>query len=149
MLTRDCEQCILRRSCLLVDQIHDDALMLADDGLMRRRSKVAHGGRMPVVAPRHGCGRIHALLHNGPIAVARDDEAVQIKLEAIGHRVVVYASGESTGASESVAVQTDAPGDVAQLVRRLAGVATASTTHPDAQLVRAWVQAALQRSEDR
>ena len=58
-----------------------------------------------MVAAGQAAGFVHALLHDGPLAVGADDESVQVDLEAVGDGVVVDARGEPAGADQLVAVE--------------------------------------------
>ena len=53
---------------------------------VRLGGEVAHGRRVPVIAARQPARLVHPLLHDRPLAVARDDERVQVDLEAVGDR---------------------------------------------------------------
>ena len=60
-----------------------------------------------MIAARQSGGIIHALLHDRPVAFATEDESMKIELEAIGNSIVVDARGETAGADQCVAVQTE------------------------------------------
>ena len=50
---------------------------------MRLLNEGGKRSRMPVIAPGLTLCAVHALLHNRPIALIRDEEAVQIEIEAV------------------------------------------------------------------
>ena len=102
-----------------------------------------------MIAPRETAGFVHALLDDGPVAVAREDERVQIDLKAVRDCVVVHARGEPAGANQRVAIEVDALGDRPQLAGRVARLLAASTADVDAELVGSRIEASLQRAHDR
>ena len=61
---------------------------------------------------------VHPLLDDRPLAVTRDDERVQVDLEAVGDRVVVDSRGEPARTHERLAIRAGAIGDATELVRR-------------------------------
>src|SRR5215211_4239246 len=60
-----------------------------------------------MVAARLLEGAVHALLHDHPSAVVGDDEAVQVKLEAVLHRGAVDLGDEAARIREGGAVEAD------------------------------------------
>ena len=140
IVARDRQQRLLRRSRPPIDEVPDRAGVLADDGGVRIGGEVADGCRMPVIAAGEPARFVHSLLHDRPLAVGRQDERVQIDLEAVGDGVVVDARGQSAGADQRIAVEAGAMRDVAQLVRRLARLPPAAAADVDAELVRPWIE---------
>ena len=86
-------------------------LWFADDRSVRRKGEVANRGGVPVIAARQSGGIIHALLHDRPIALAAENESMQVKLKAVSDSVVVDARGETAGAHQRVAVETKLVGE--------------------------------------
>ena len=59
IFSRDREQCVLRRSRIAIDQIHDRARMRSDDGGVRSGGEVADRRRVPVIAAGEPAGFVH------------------------------------------------------------------------------------------
>jgi hypothetical protein len=78
--------------------------------------EIAHGGGVPVIAARQAHAFVHPLLHDGPLALTRYDERMQVDLEAVGDRVVVDARRQPARAHERLAVDTRTIGDAAEFV---------------------------------
>jgi hypothetical protein len=57
----------------------------AFDGTVWLIDEARQGLRMPVVSARLFLATVHALLHDGPLAIVRDEEAVQVETEAVLH----------------------------------------------------------------
>jgi hypothetical protein len=74
---------------------------------------------------------------------------MQVDLEAVGDRVVVDARGETADADERVAVEASTRRDRAQLVWRIPRMPAAASADVNAELLRARIQPALQRADDR
>jgi hypothetical protein len=72
----------------------------------------------PVVAPGLPARAVHPLLHDHPGAVVGDDEAVQVKREAVLARGAVDLRDETAGAHQGGRVQPDAVAQRGQLVGR-------------------------------
>ena len=120
MLVRNLEHYSLRRGRFGVHEIHNRALVLADDSRVRLVHKIFHGRRMPVITARHSAAIVQALLYDGPLAVSRQDEAVQVNLKAVSNRVVVDARGQTTGANQGFAIETPTLAYLSQFVWRVA-----------------------------
>ena len=103
---------------------------------------------MPVVAARLLLVAVHALLHDRPLAVVGDEEAVQIKVEAVLDGGAVDLGDEAAGARQLGAVEADAFAEQTQFVRRLARMLAAAAADVDAEFVRRGAQAALQGADD-
>ena len=118
--------------------------------------------RWPCAAPRRSsadprtasdsgapCGSlVHALLHDDPLPVVGDDEAVQIEVEAILHGGAVDLGHQPAGVGERRAVEADPLADRGELVRRLARMLAAPAADVDAEFARQRLKAALQRADD-
>ena len=87
-----------------------------------------------MVAARLPALAVHALLHDDPVAVVGDDEAVQVEVEAVLHRGAVDLGDEPAGLRERRAVEADALADRDQLVRRLPRMPAAAAADVDAEL---------------
>ena len=61
---------------------------------------------------------VHALLHDSPLAVVGNDEAVQVEIEAILHRRAVDLRNQATRLGERRSVYADAVANGNQLMRR-------------------------------
>src|SRR5579884_1310564 len=116
MFVRDAEYRVLSGPGLNIHQVHDRALMLADNRGVRSASEVADRGGMPMVAARQPGGLVHALLHHRPITSVADNEGVQVELKSVGDRIVIHAGSEAAGAHEIFAIQWNALGDRTKLV---------------------------------
>src|SRR3984893_13565315 len=82
--------------------------------------------RKPVIAPRLLAPAVHALLHDGPLAVISDNEAVQIKIEAILHRRAVDLRNQPACLGKRCSVNADLITDGNEFLRRSPRVAAAS-----------------------
>ena len=63
---------------------------------------------MPVVSARLFLATVHALLHDGPLAIVRDEEAVQVEIETVLHGGAVDLGDQAACARQLVGVKTDA-----------------------------------------
>jgi hypothetical protein len=75
------------------------------------------------------------LLDDGPLAVGREHERVEINLKSVSDRVVVDASREPAGANQAVAIEADTPRNVKQFVRCLSRLPSTATANVYAELV--------------
>src|SRR4051794_5489106 len=91
MFTHNIEQSELRRFRLMVDQVQNGSLTFAGDSRVWLGDEISNACGVPVISPRQAGIVIQALLHNGPFALARDDERMKVNLKAIGDRIVVDA----------------------------------------------------------
>src|ERR1039457_5291160 len=103
---------------------------------------------MPVVAPGQVVGRIHPLLYDGPLTGFVNHEGMQVELKAIGNGVVVHARGEPAGAGQFIAIQPSSTGEFTQLVGRSLRVPATTAANGKAQLGKARIETALERSHD-
>src|SRR5207237_531656 len=101
---------------------------------------------MPMIATRHSAAIVQALLHDGPLAVRRDDEAVQINLKAVNDRVVVDARGQTAGADQGFTIETATLTYLSQLVWCITREATAAAAKVDTEFIRARSETALERA---
>ena len=96
-----------RSSCLAREssarwsvEIDDLALYRPVDCAVRLVDEALQVFRMPVVAARLLLVAVHALLHDGPLAVVGDEEAVQIKVEAVLDGGAVDLCDQTAGAGQ-------------------------------------------------
>src|SRR5690606_27719490 len=99
---------LARRRGAPVGEVDDLALAGAVDGGVRLLDEALQPFRKPVVAPRLPGFATHALLHDDPLAIVGDDEAVQVELEAILHGGAVDLGDQTAGSGERAAVEADA-----------------------------------------
>ena len=118
----------------MIGQVDDLALRCALDRRMRLVDEAFQPFRQPVVAARLAAVAVHALLHDDPVAVIGDDEAVQIEIEAVLHGGAVHLGDEPAGVASACAVDPDALADRDQLMRRLARLRAAPAADMDAEL---------------
>ena len=104
---------------------------------------------MPVIAARQPRAFVHALLNDRPLAGLRQDEAVQVDLEAVDDRVVVDLGREPAGPHQRLAVEAGLVGDRSQFGWRVARVLAAAAADINPQLMRARIQSALQARQER
>ena len=83
-----------RRRGAPIGQVDDLALIEALDRGVRLLDEALQPFRQPMIAARLPAIAVHALLHHDPTPVVGDDEAVQIKIEAILHRGAVHLGDE-------------------------------------------------------
>src|SRR6185369_14869829 len=99
---------------------------------------------MPVVSSRHSRRVVHSLLHDGPFAISRQDERVQVKLKSVGDGIVINSRRQSTCSDEALAVGPDPACDSPQLVRCLTRLLASSAADINAQLFGTRFEAPLQ-----
>src|SRR5690242_1330289 len=128
----------------MVSEIDDLALARTIDGTVRLVDEVLQGLRMPVIAARLPFVAVHALLHHGPFAVVSDEEAVQVKIKTVLDGGAVDLGYQPAGSDQLGAVEPDALGKQAQLVRCLARVLASAAADMDAELALERLQPALQ-----
>ena len=71
---------------------------------------------MPVIAARLPLVAVHALLHDGPLAVIGDEEAVQIEIEAILHGGAVDLGDQPAGPRQRRRLDADAIAEGRKLI---------------------------------
>src|SRR3954471_875707 len=86
----------------------DLALLRTVDRAVRFIDEARQRARMPVIAARLPLIAVHALLHHRPPAIFSDEEAVQIKIEAVLQCGAVDFCHEAACAGERVCVESDA-----------------------------------------
>ena len=131
------EQLELRRARTFrapVRQIDDLALRGPIDGRVRFVDEARQVFRMPVVAARLPLVAVHALLHDGPLAVVGDEEAMEVEIEAVLHGGAVDLRDEAACAGEPGAVEADALAEQPQFVGRLARMLAATAADMDSEL---------------
>src|ERR1700738_4758400 len=92
--------------------------------------------RQPVIAPRLPPVAVHALRYHHPASVVRDDEAMQIKVEAVLDGSAVNLRDQAARPGQRSPVKADALTDRNELVRGCSAVLTAATTDVDAEFPR-------------
>ena len=91
---------------------------------------------------------VHALLHDGPLAIVGDNEAVQVKVEAILHCRAVDLRNQAACLGESRSVDADAVADGKQLLRRFSRMLAASSADVNPQFVAERSQSPLKSADD-
>lgn len=61
-----------------------------------------------MITPGLALVAVHALLHDGPLAVGGDEEAVEIEIEAVLNCGAINLGDQSAGARQPCAVEADA-----------------------------------------
>src|ERR1022692_4659640 len=89
------------------------------DCRMRIIDEARQSFRKPVIAPRLLACAIHALLHDSPVAVVSDNEAVQVETETILHSRAVNFRYQAARLRKGVSVNADTVADGNQLLRRV------------------------------
>src|SRR5271156_3823943 len=88
------------------------------DCRMRIIDEARQSFRKPVIAPRLLASAVHALLHDGPLAVVSDNKTVQIQIEAILHGRAVNLRHQAACLGKSCSVDADLVTDGNELLRR-------------------------------
>src|SRR6266508_5713157 len=101
---------------------------------------------MPVIATSHPAAIVQALLYDGPLAVRRDDEAVQIDLKAVSNRVVVDARRQTAGADQGFTIETTLLAYLSQFVWCITREPAAAAANIDTEFVHARRKTALERA---
>src|SRR5438067_8187104 len=114
---------------------------------MRLLHETAHSFGEPVIPPRLPTPGVHALLHDRPRAVVRDDEAVQVEIEAVLEERAVHLGDEPAGARQRIAVHAGALAELHKLHRRPARVTPAAAADGQADFALASGEPALERAE--
>src|SRR6266542_6518170 len=138
----------LRRFSLSVHEIHDRSLILTYYSCVRFGHEVFYCRRVPVIPTSYSPPIIQTLLHDCPLAIRRHDETVQVDLKSIGNRIVVDASGESTGADQGFAVEPATFCNRSQFLRRVPREPATTSADIDPEFVRSWAEAALEGAHD-
>ena len=102
---------------------------------------------MPVVPAGLALVAIHALLHDRPLAIVGDEEAVQIEIEAILHGGAVDLGHKAAGPGEGRGVEAQTVAERGQLIRRLARVLAPAAADMDAEFALQGCEPALERAD--
>jgi hypothetical protein len=98
-----------------------------------------------MIAPRLFAIAVHALLHHRPAAIVADNEAMQIKVEAVLNGGAVDFCDQAARLRERLAVEADAIAQRHEFARRQARMAAAADVQAEFAAQRA--EAALERPE--
>ena len=131
----------------MVGEIDDLALPDAFDGGMRLLDEALEALRQPVISAGLPAVAVHALLDDGPLALIRHDESVQVEVEAVLHGSAVHLGDKPARLRQHRPVEPDAFPDRNELLRRLSRMFSAAAADMDPKLSRARRQAALQRAD--
>jgi hypothetical protein len=131
-----------------IGQIDDEALLHAIDCRVRLIDEVLQALGKPIIASCPTAIAVHALLYHDPIPGISNDEAVQVKIEAILYRGTVNFGDQATRSGHCLAVEPHAMANRHQLVRRLPRILAPPAADMDAEFHGQRCQAALQRSDD-
>src|SRR3569623_1531631 len=100
-----------------------------------------------MVSPGLPMVAIHALLDNGPLTIARDEEAVQVEIKAVLHRRTVHLGDLSTGAYQWDWIPSGTIAQRCQFLGSPTRVASATAADIDAKFVLQRPEAALQGAD--
>src|SRR5207248_8642850 len=131
-----------------VGQVDDFALARPIDRGVRLLDETLEPFRQPMIAAGLPALAVHPLLHDHPLAVIGDDEAVQVEIEAVLNGGAVDLGDEPAGLRQPRAVEADPLANRDQLVRGLPRMPAAAAADMDAQLAAERRQPALQRADD-
>jgi hypothetical protein len=131
-----------------VDEVDDLALLGSIDGAVRLLDEAREFFGVPVVAARRSCVAVHPLLHDRPLAVRSNEEAVQVEVEAVLHGGAVDFRHQPARVRELRTVKADALAEQLELLRRFPRMLTAAATDIDAELVLQRHQSALQCADN-
>ena len=148
-VAHDVQQCGLRLAGCRIDQVQNRPLRLADNRGVGRLGKTAYRRRVPVIAPRHAARLVHALLDDRPFPIPRDDEIVQVDLEAVADGVVIDARREAAVAHQRFAIQAVLVRHTAEFGRGVSRVPSAAAADEDAEFAGPWIQSAFERAHYR
>ena len=121
---------------------------LAGDGSVWLVHEIFHLRAEPMVAACSAVVDAHALLHNGPFAVGRDEEAVMIDAETILDRGGIDFGSHPTVVGEARAVDAGTRAVLHKLDRRASRDFSFATSDEYSELVAACGEAFLQRTAD-
>src|SRR5262249_48857004 len=93
------------------------------------------------------CRLVHALLHDNPMSIVRDDEAMEVELESVLDGGAVHLGYEATCFRQGVTVDPDLISDCQQFTRRLTCLPAAAAAHMQPKLFLQRSQAALERAK--
>ena len=115
---------------------------------VRSRHEIVHVGGMPVIASRETRAIVEALLHDGPLAIRRDDERMQINLEPIGDAIVIDLGSETAGTDQGIAIQALAFRYGAQFSGCVARMPSASTANVQPEFRGTRIESPFERTDD-
>ncbi len=131
-----------------IGKIDDPALARTVNGTVRLLDEAFQSLGLPVIAAGLPLVAVHALLHNHPFGIFGDNEAVQIKIEAILHRRAVDFGNQTTRVRQCGAVEAYAISKRDQLLRCLSRVRAPASANIQAKLPGEGRQSALQGADD-
>ncbi len=114
---------------------------------MRSVDEALQPFREPVVAPGELRFTLHALLDDDPVAVVRDNEAVQVEFETVLHRRAVDLRYKPAGPGQRGSVKPDPLAGGDELLRGLPRMAAASAANVDPKFSFQRPQPAFQRPD--
>src|SRR5579884_849660 len=100
-----------------------------------------------MITPRLLAVAVHALLHHDPASIVGDNEAVQIKVEAVLHGRIVDFGDKPACPRQAVAVKADPIRNRHQLIGRAARMLAAATANMQPELACKRRQPALERAD--
>src|SRR6266513_568553 len=118
-----------------IDKIHDRALVLPDYSGVRLGNKVSNRCRVPVITASHPASLIQTLLYDGPLAIRRYHETVQVDLKAIAYCIVIDSRRKPAGADESFGIEATTICEQAQFMRCVSRKPAAAATDVKPQFV--------------
>jgi hypothetical protein len=101
----------------MVGQVDNFTPPLALDRGVRRIDKASQVLRQPMIAPRLPTLAVHPLLHDDPMPIVGDDEAVQIQGEPVLHGGTVDLRHKPAGRGKHGAVEAHSFADRHQFLR--------------------------------
>src|SRR5208282_2923348 len=116
------------------------------DRSVRLFDEAPEGFRKPMIAARLLALAVHPLLNHDPLAVIGNDEAVQIKIEAVLHGGAVYLGDKPARLCQRRPIETHSLSDRDQLLGSLPGMLAAAAAYVDPEFARERCEAALQRA---
>ena len=131
-----------------VGQVDDLTLALPLDSGVWHIDEARQTFGQPVIPARLPALAVHSLLHHHPMTVVGNDEAVQVKVEAVLHRRAIDLGDQPTGVGKCTAIEPDPFANRDQLVRGLPRMPAAAAADVDAKLARERCETAFQRADD-
>nr|WP_240320663.1 hypothetical protein [Sphingomonas crusticola] len=119
-----------------IGEVDDHALPAPVNGGMWRIDEAGHLFRQPMIAARLPPIAVHPLLHDDPLAVVADDEAVQVEIEIVLHGGAIDFGNQAAGLGKRGAIHADLLANHCQLVGRAARMTAAAAADVDAQFPR-------------
>src|SRR3954447_11455288 len=131
----------------MIREVDDLTLLRPVDRAVRRNDKTLQRLGMPVITAGLPLVAIHALLHDRPLRVGGDEEAVHVKIKTVLDRGTVDLRHQAAGPREHCAIEADAVAELQQLIWRLARMLAPAAADIDAELVLERTKSALQRAD--